>query len=48
MGCIALEDIEPGTLIVKEKIKCFSKMKFSDVNVKRDVNSISRFEPCDP
>ena len=43
MGCIALEDIDPGTLIVKEKIKCFSKMKFSDVDVKRDANSISKF-----
>ena len=31
MGCIALEDIEIGTLILKEKLQC-PKIGVTDVN----------------
>ena len=31
MGCIALEDIEIGTLILKEKPQCSSKISIQDV-----------------
>ena len=32
MGCIALEDIEIGTLILKEKFQCIPKIKLFDVS----------------
>ena len=33
MGCIALEDIEIGTLILKEKPQCISKNGIMDMDI---------------